>query len=256
MRSIRTDGGCETAPSLRGNYRIMHSAISSLIVAASLLTGDAPQPEAKYGYLWYYHVDAQGQQQKTVVPYEPHEGDVIFFDDQSKFWEFLYWIGHTAPPFHTGLVVKKPDGTLSVLESGPDDTLHVYIFEASERLHTFKGIVQVRRCKVPLTPEQSCKLTEFALAQEGKRYAMWRLLLQGTPIKLRGGPCRCAMAGTWYKRQRWLCTEIVVAGAELVGLMDPHVIKACNTYPLDLVDERMFNLLPVYEEIAYWCTHP
>jgi hypothetical protein len=48
----------------------------------------------------------------------------------------------------------------------------------------------------------------------------------------------------------------VVAAAELVGLMDPAVIKATNTYPLDIVDDHMYTLLPVYEEAAYWSPHP
>ena len=151
---------------------------------------------------------------------------------------------------------KSLDGTCAILESGPDDTLYVYVLDVGPRLHTFEGVIQVRRCKVALTAEQSATLTRFALAQEGKRYAMWRLLLQGTPIKTRGGPLRLKLAKTHFDRQRWLCTEIVVAAAELVGLMDPHVIKATNTYPLDILDDHMYTLLPVYEEAAYWSPHP
>jgi hypothetical protein len=38
--------------------------------------------------------------------------------------------------------------------------------------------------------------------------------------------------------------------------MDPNIIKGTNTYPLDLLDEHMYDLLPVFEEAAYWCAHP
>lgn len=231
----------------------MYSAIYALVSACAL---SGTQPGESVGYLWFYKPDATGKVCKTSEPYVPREGDIVFFDDMSKFWEFLYWIGHTAPPFHTGIVIKKPDGTLALLESGPDDTLYVYILDIDPRLHEFKGMLQVRRCKRELTPEQSKVLTDFAMAQEGKRYAMWRLLLQGTPIKTRGGPLREHLAKTRFERDRWLCTEIVVTAAELVGLMDPNIIKGTNTYPLDILDDHKFELLPVYEEAAYWCKHP
>jgi hypothetical protein len=231
----------------------MHSALCSVLSACALF---GTQPGESVGYLWFYKPDGAGQVCKTSEPYVPREGDIIFFDDMSKFWEFLYWLGDTKPPFHTGIVFKKPDGTLAVLESGPDDTLHVYLLDIGPRLNEFKGTLQVRRCKKELTCEQSKTLTDFALAQEGKRYAMWRLLLQGTPVKTRGGPWRESLAKTHFDRRRWLCTEIVVTAAELVGLMDPNVIKGTNTYPLDILDDHKFELLPVYEEAGYWCRHP
>jgi hypothetical protein len=239
----------------------MLSALVSFLTAAAVPPGGPPgmhygTPEAPYGYLWKYKPNGHGGVVKESCPYRPREGDILFFDDQSKFWEFLYWIGNTKPPFHTGIVIKKPDGSFAVLESGPDDTLNVFVLECVERVHTFKGVLQVRQCKVPLCPEQSRTLTDFAVAQEGKKYAMWRLLLQGTPIKTRGGPWRCSLAKTYWDRKRWLCTEIVVTAAELVGLMDPNIIKGTNTYPLDLLDDHMYTLLPVFEEAAYWCAHP
>src|SRR5262249_30916708 len=160
------------------------------------------------GYLWTYRPDGHGGTAKEVLPYCPREGDIVFFDDQSKFWEFLYRIGHTAPPFHTGIVFKKPDGTYALLESGPDDTLYLCLSAVGRRLHTFEVVFRARRCKVALPPGQSATLTRFALAQEGKRYALWRLLLQGTPVKTRGGPLRLKLAKTHFDRRRWLCTEI------------------------------------------------
>jgi hypothetical protein len=246
---------------------LMFSPCGPLVALACLSAGGAAppfawgpslpvRPEAPYGYLWFYGPDGQSGTAKRVEAYCPREGDIVFFDDMSKFWEFLYWIGHTAPPFHTGIVVRRPDGTPAILESGPDDTLHIYIFEASRRLHSFKGVLQVRRCTKALSPEQSAALWEFAQAQEGKHYAVWRLLLQGTPVKTRGGPLRLRLAKTHFDRSRWLCTEIVVAAAELAGLMDPAVVKATNTYPLDILDDHMYPLSPTYEEAAYWAPHP
>ncbi len=110
----------------------MHSAIYSVLSACAFF---GTQPGESVGYLWFYKPDASGKVCKTVEPYVPREGDIVFFDDMSKFWEFLYWIGHTKPPFHSGIVFKKPDGTLALLESGPDDTLHVYLLDVCPRLN-------------------------------------------------------------------------------------------------------------------------
>src|SRR6266480_1116036 len=114
----------------------MVSAYSMLItfgLAAGSVPGDA------VGYLRSDVPDGHGGMRHNVRPYVPREGDLIFFDDQSVLWEKLYKLGGTKPPFHVGIVVRKKDGSLAVLESGPDDTLHVYILEAARRLHTFKG---------------------------------------------------------------------------------------------------------------------
>lgn len=245
----------------------MGFALVSLLHAAILIAGEpasglpiatvpvsvTPSP---YGYLWFYEQDGHGGTIKRVEPYFPREGDVLFFDDMSKIWEKLYALGGTTPPFHTGIMMKKPDGTFAVLESGPDDTLHVFILEACERLHTFKGILQVRRCKKVLSPEESACLTNFALAQEGKRYAMWRLLLQGTPCRLRNGLTEKYIAKTRFDRCRWLCTEIVVAAGTLVGLFD-ETVKADVCYPLDILDDQhKYNIGAHYELPGYWCPHP
>lgn len=214
-------------------------------------------PNHPHGYLWTYRQDDHGRTVRLVETYCPKEGDWLFFDDMSKWWTFLYKIGNTAPPFHAGIVVKKPDGQLAVLESGPDDTLHVFVLDLIPRLQTFKGILQVRRCKRVLTPDESARLTAFAEAQKGKRYAVWRLLAQGTPIKTKGGPLREACAHTLFDRRRWLCAEITVTGSAVVGLTDPKKVCGSNTYPLDIIDNHKHpELAEVYEEFAYWSIHP
>src|SRR2546422_2386173 len=55
-------------------------------------------------------------------PYQPKEGDLIFFDDHSLLWNALFYWAGSGPPLHMGMVVKKADGTLAVLEAGPDDS--------------------------------------------------------------------------------------------------------------------------------------
>lgn len=243
----------------------MLAAILAMTIAGQALeptpglkTVVAPtQGPCPYGYLWTYKPDGNGGTVREVIPYEPREGDWIFFDDLSEWWTFLYKIASTAPPFHAGIVIKKPDGKLAVLESGPDDTLHVFVLDIIPRLHEFKGILQVRRCKHTLTPEQSARLTNFAMAQEGKRYAMWRLLLQGTPFKTKGGPLREKCAHTLYDRKRWLCAEIVVTASALIGLTDGQKICGSNTYPLDIIENNKHpELCDVFHDYGYWARHP
>lgn len=251
----------------------MSTAFGSL-VAVALLAGADPLPVktiggapadpvhlserggSTYGYLWTYRTGPDGCTTREVIPYEPREGDLLFFDDMSVLWTKLYAIARTAPPFHAGIVVKKPDGRLAALEAGPDDTLHVYVLDLRPRLLTFKGVLQVRRARRCLTAEESARLTAFAQAQDGKRYAVWRLLLQGTPFKTRGGPLRDSLAHTLFDRRRWLCAEIAVTASALVGLTDPQQVRGSCTYPLDIIDDHKHDLSATYEPYAYWAPHP
>ncbi len=230
----------------------MLSCMLPTLLAASLCCGSRPgQP---VGYLESVGAGSNGVTATSREPYVPREGDLIFFDDQSKLWEHLYKLGGSAPPFHVGIVVKKPDGSLHVLESGPDDTLHVYLIEVHHRLRTFKGVLQIRRCIKEVCYEDSVKLTNFALEQEGKRYAMWRLLLQGTPCRTRGG--LNLLGKTHMNRSRWLCAEIVCTGCAIIGTFDGKVIKGTDTYPLDIVDDHMYDLSGVYSPAARWVPNP
>ena len=92
------------------------------------------------------------------MPYVPREGDLVFFDDDSPIWEALFAIAGTGRPLHMGIVVKKTNGTLAILEAGPDDTTRVALLDLDKRLpqfdEDFSGTIQIRRCKKELTAEQ------------------------------------------------------------------------------------------------------
>src|SRR5206468_4014628 len=121
-------------------------------------------------------------------------------------------------------VVRLPGGKLSVLEAGPDDGLWVELRDLIPRLHQFEkdfdGTVTIRRCKQPLSYERSAALTVFAQRQVGKRYAVGWLLLQGTPLRVRG-PLEPFLAGTRLDQPSWICSEISIAGATVAGLVTP-----------------------------------
>jgi hypothetical protein len=191
-----------------------------------------------------------------VEPYTPEEGDVVLFNDQIKIWKKLYHFVGSEPPDHSGIIFKFPDGMLALVESGPDNGqlsgLRVRIIEATSRLHCYQGTLWVRRLKKPLTPEQSARLTEFAMAQEGKRYAVGRLLLQGTPFRCRG-TWRNAMFGkTDLDRGSWLCSELVVAAGTVAGIFDPNVHHANAIYPRDLFLDDKYDLSQVLYPAGIW----
>jgi len=190
-----------------------------------------------------------------AVAYAPREGDLIFYDDHSRVWRALFAFAGTGPPLHMGIVVKKPDGTLAVLEAGPDDTVWVKRLDLAPRLRQFQrdfaGTVMIRRCKVALRPKRSAALTRFALAQRGKRYAVVRMLLQGTWLRPRGllAPL---LARTYLDRDAWICSELAVAAGTVAGLFDPTKVRANATYPRDLVDDRRHDLSAVWEAPREW----
>lgn len=232
----------------------MISSLGSIFLATLLATSavSAEPKQPSFGYLWDQTCNADGKVEKTSRAYTPREGDILLFDDMSPFWTKLYSIAGTGPPFHAGIVFKKTDGSFAVLESGPDDTLHVYLLDLEPRLYNFKGSIGVRQAKRALTKDESEILTNFAYAQEGKRYAMWRLLLQGTYFRHRGGIKEKYLAATYDERTRWLCAEIVVSGGALVNLIDRDKVKATVTYPLDMVDDVRIDLSATYESTVYW----
>jgi hypothetical protein len=233
----------------------MEATALALLVAFSA-PGQAAAQNAPYGWLVRSESDENDNRRVIAKPYEPIVGDILFFDDLSPFWERLYSLAGTGPPFHAGIVMKRRNGSLAALESGPDDTLHVYILELGSRLSDFKGVIQVRRNKVPVTPEKDQELTDFAYRQVGKKYAVWRLLLQGTPFRHRGGMKEQYLATTYMDRRRWLCAEIVVTGATMLGIFDPAVVKGTVTYPLDIVSDNKFDLSGVLEPAWTWRAAP
>ena len=189
-------------------------------------------------------------------PYVPREGDLVFYDDRSVVWTPLFAMAGTGPPLHMGMVVRKTDGGLAILEAGPDDSVWVKLLDLGPRLKQFhddfpKGDITIRRCKAPLSREKSAALTKFANAQNGKRYAVLRLLAQGTSLRARG-PLEPLLGKTDLERDSWMCSELSVACGSVAGLLDGNLIRANATYPRDLVDSERHDLGAVWEDAAAW----
>ena len=227
-------------------------AIGLLGAAAAIAAADD-----SVGYLKVEKKTSADKVERDLAAYMPREGDLVFYDDRSIIWTILFLWAGTGPPLHMGIVVKKADGTPAILEAGPDDTIWVSLLDLEKRLPQFAadypgGVITIRRCKKELTKEQSAALTKFAIAQDGKRYAIGRLLLQGTCLRSRGPIRELVLAHTFLDRDSWICAELAVAAGTVVKLFDPAVVRANVTYPLDLVDNRRHDLSATWQEPAVW----
>ncbi len=189
------------------------------------------------------------------VPYRPREGDLVFYDDRKAGWTALFALAGSGPPLHMGVVVRRSDGRLAVLEAGPDDSLWVASLRVGWRLtqfhRDFGGGVMIRRCRRALTARESLALAHFAAAQEGKPYAVLRLLAQGTPFRARG-PWPLAEARTYRDRYSWICSELAAAAASVAGLIDGEAVPANTVYPRDLVEDGRFDLSGAYLRAEAW----
>src|SRR5476649_2871488 len=122
----------------------MTKALVSLLLLAGVC--QAGEERKATGYV----VPAKAAAEKAPPqPYVPKEGDLIFYDDHNLFWTVLFLWAGTGPPLHVGIVFKKDDGALAVLEAGPDDTIWVKLLDVEKRLPQFaadyKGTITIRQ---------------------------------------------------------------------------------------------------------------
>ena len=144
---------------------------SFLTVAGSQRQVPPPQPCGSYLYQPAFCIDEVLR--TPAEPYVPQPGDIMLRLDHSKFWRATHWMALAFDPNRSAIVFARPDGTPAILEAGPCDTMWIRTLDVESHLKEYADIgrVWIRRRRVPLTPEQSCRLTQFALAQDGKRFA-------------------------------------------------------------------------------------
>lgn len=225
------------------------------VVVESTLCGSSPRRH-EAGYL----VMPQGNSQLAVEPYYPQAGDILLYDYFNKLYSVVFRLVGTDMPTHCAIVIERPDGTPAILEVGPNSQpqafTQVAIVEVLARLERYPGAIMVRRPRQPLGKEQSAELTQFALAQDGKEFAVGRLALQATPFRCRVGLRRALFARTDLDRRRWVCSENVVAAATVAGLLDPKVHFANAMYPRDLAYDEDYDLSATYHEPVLWVADP
>jgi hypothetical protein len=221
----------------------MKSLLQTVLISVCAFGALPPvSSESSYLYEPAYKLDwkLRGEQR----PYLPQPGDIMVFTDGNVFWEITHDMALAFQPHGSGVVVRKPDGSLAILEAGANNTMYVRVLDVLPHLREYeaKGRVWIRKRKVPLTEEQSACLTEWAMRQEWKRFALIRLGGQLTVLRSRG-PLR-----TWFlgkpqgERDSYFCSELVMETLVHVGLVDAKSARPSATYPHDLFYDHSINL--------------
>ena len=222
------------------------------LVAMFVLLAASPEATERPSYLFNTELLSDSAAPPRGERYHARPGDVVLFNDHSSFTHMVYRFRHTGGPLHAAIVFRKEDGSMGILEAGTNAVMKVFVFDLETRLHGFNGTVVVRRLHKPLTDEQSAKLRDFALAQEGKPYAIGRVILQLTPFRPRNSLLAHIFGGTVLDRERWICSELVVASIATAGVWEPQAFPANTRYPRDLCYDERFDLSPYYQAPALW----
>ena len=228
-------------------------ALGVLLVLASSAHAQAPRLGAPcsplaVGYLLPNNPDGK------AIRYEPQPGDIVLYDDFNRFYHVIFKLANSGAPTHVAMVVTRPDGTQALLElTGPTMVFaKVTIVDVEPRFKSYPGIIMVRRVRTPLTPEQCHELTEFAKSQSGKSFAIGRVILQATPFCPRSGLRRELFGKTYPTRNRWFCSEMVVAGCASAHVLDAKAHVANATYPRDLAFDETIDLSAAYHPPLLW----
>jgi hypothetical protein len=199
-------------------------------------------------------------------PYYPQPGDIVLPTDHNMFWTVGHNLALAGHPHHSGIVITLPDGRPAMLEAGPHDTARceVLVLMTNLKCYEQKGPVWIRRRSTPLTSEQSVHLTDFALAEDGKRFAIIRLAGQLTLLRSRGPIRTKYVGGPHGDRPSYFCSELVTEACVAAGLLAPETTRPSATYPSDLFFDRSrnlflsrkFRLAPDWEPPARWTSEP
>lgn len=207
-------------------------AVGQLVSRATFLDGTRPKP----------------------ILYEPQPGDIVLYDDFNKLYHFVFKFANTSAPTHAAMVIAREDGTPALLElTGPKMIFaKVVIMDVETRFRSYPGTIMVRRVRAPLTEEHSKELTHFAQTQSGKSFALGRVLLQATLFSPRHGLRRELFGRTYPTRDRWFCSEMVVAACASAHVLDAKAHCANATYPRDLAYDETVNLAAQYHPPLFW----
>ena len=239
-----------------------------LMIALGLIgagAGGNPAPvPASFLYQPAYCIDDVWR--GPAVAYVPQPGDVLLATDCNRFWAITHNLAFAFEPHNSALIVQRCDGSLGVLEAGPNDTTRCRILPLLEHLKEYadKGPVWIRKRKTPLTCEQNAALTAFAERQNGKLFALARLAGQLTPLRSRGPLRTYCMGKPHGDRCGYYCAELVCESLVACGALDPQTTRPCATYPHDLFFDQSYNLyishhLPLvcdWYPPARWLDHP
>ena len=210
-----------------------------LLCCAFLTVGEADEP--RHGYLDQPAYSIDKQRRGPSAPYVPQPGDVLLLSNTNFAWSTAYFISGTGAPGHSALVAQLEDGALGLIEAGFNEEPFVKFTSLENRLREYPGTIWVRRRKTPITLEQSTVLTEYGRIINGRRYGVLRLLGQLTPFRTRG-PVRTFFVGKPRGiRSSYICSEAVLEGLVMAGLLDAETTRPSATYPRDMFFDESLN---------------
>jgi hypothetical protein len=230
-----------------------------------LFGGDTTPAPGSYLYQPAYCID--DVLRFPAEPYIAQPGDIFLATDRALWARAGHRMAGSGAPHHSGIVFARPDGRLAILEAGPYNSVVVETIDLLKHLSTHEGRgekVWIRRRKTPLTPEQCKCLTEWVLAQEGKPFAVLRLIAQVTPFRTRGPIRSYFCGGPQGDRDKFFCSELVMETLGHVGLVDPATTRPSATYPRDIFFDDSHNpylkahldLSPCWYPPARWTSCP
>jgi hypothetical protein len=238
----------------------MHCLIIPLLWAACPACGD----EGSYLFRPAFCLD--DELRGPAAPYVAQPGDIFLATDQARWARAGHWLAGGAGVHHSGIIFLRSDGRMGLIEAGPFNSIQVEVMDPVEHMtaHVRAGDkVWVRRRSVPLTPEQSARLTAFVERQDGKPFAVGRLLAQVTPFRSRGPVRTCFVGKPHGERDKYFCSELVTEACVAAGLMDGATARPSATYPRDLFFGRSHNLyldrhlcMDEWEAPARWTNCP
>ncbi len=194
-----------------------------------------------HGYLDQPAYSIDKERRGPSSRYVPQPGDVLLMSNPNLAWSVAYFISGTGAPGHSALVARMEDGKLGLVEAGFNDQPFVKFTSLEDRLREYPGTIWVRQRKAPITYEQSRSLTQYGQTIDGKRYGVLRLLGQLTPFRARG-PIRTRFIGKPKGiRSSYICSEAVLEGLVMAGLLDAETTRPSSTYPRDMFFDKSLN---------------
>lgn len=223
--------------------------LPATLLAWCVLSGGpwSPLDVRAVGYVW-------STDNRQPCLYQPQEGDIILTTSKDKVYAILWWLAGTGHPYHSAMVVRRSNGRLELFENGGGDSHSATLRALPERLTDLfqdygdrQPAAWVRRRRVPLTAEQSARLTAFAESQLGKRFSPRNEFLSLIPT--RGRVYRSGDPG----QPTWICSEMIFAGIEQAGLMPPGAISNPGRLsPRDILMDRKVDMSAFWYPPQRW----
>jgi hypothetical protein len=219
----------------------------SLLVLLALVAGPWSGQEVQaFGYLW-------SADNKNPSPFVPQEGDLMLTTSTGKMYAFLFALGRSGHPYHSGLVVRRSTGELEILEIGGSSAHWTTLRTIPERLTSLfqdfgdkGGAIWFRRRRCPLTPEQSARLTAFAESQVRKPFIK-KVEVPFFSLN-RGRPNSGDL-----DQKNWVCSEMLVTAMTHAGLIPAESIaNPSKIWPRDMFYDQGIDMSAGWEKPLRW----